>query len=224
MGLLEIDQEEVARYLGYGSSPMEGETLADVQWAVEELRRVAVPRSMNQVFDLNKKETITLQGTCLRLVGEDIGTLLAECHQCALLAVTLGQGVDQLLRQLQVTNLARSVVVDACASSMVEVLCNEVDKQCRTCYRAQGLWMTERFSPGYGDLPLATQSMLCNVLSTQKKMGLTVTNAGIMVPRKSITALIGVSRHPQTNKKKGCDHCSLAPHCLYRKGGTTCDC
>lgn len=219
---LNIDQGEVSRYLGFGGNPVDEETSTDIAWAVEELRSVATPRTVSQIFSLQKGEEIALVGTNLVLAGGDITKLLVDCHHCILLAVTLGQGVDNLLRRLQITNLARSVVADVCASSMVEDLCNQLDSQLREEWRGKGKFFTDRFSPGYGDLPLATQHRLCDVLGTQKKLGLAVTGAGIMIPRKSITAVIGIADTKQQMKLRGCAHCDLAPHCSYRKGGTTC--
>lgn len=219
---LKIDLDEVRRYLGFGDTPLDSQTQADIQWAVEELRRVATPRHISQVFSLEKGEQIGLSGTCFALKGRDIASLLSDCHQCILLAVTLGQGVDGLIRRLQITDLSRSVVVDVCASSMIEQLCNQIDDTLRLQWRERSQFFTDRFSPGYGDLPLGSQHGLCDVLNTQKNIGLAVTGAGIMIPRKSITAVIGIAPKEQQAKIRGCANCDLAPHCTYRKGGKSC--
>ena len=43
-----------------------------------------------------------------------------------------------------------------------------------------------------------------------------------MTPRKSITAILGVSDHPVRGHLAGCGHCVLRTRCEYRKRGITC--
>lgn len=221
--MLRINQEDVARYLGFAGHAVDQETIQEIAWAMEELEKVATPRRTYQLFQIEKKpEHIALEGTNFVLEGKDMQTLLANCHQCILMAVTLGQGVDTLIRRLEITQLSRSVAVDMCASSAVEEFCNDFDTELRQQWREKGLFFTDRFSPGYGDMPLSCQGPFCNLLSCQKLMGLTVTSNGLMVPRKSITAVIGISEEKQEGRLRGCGHCDLAPTCQYRKGGKTC--
>jgi hypothetical protein len=54
--------------------------------------------------------------------------------------------------------------------------------------------ITWRFSPGYGDLPLDTHINLLGALDTSRKIGLTVSRSLILIPSKSVTAIIGVTK------------------------------
>ena len=47
-------------------------------------------------------------------------------------------------------------------------------------------------------------------------------NDYMMTPRKSVTAILGVSGHPVKGKLAGCGHCVLRTRCEYRKRGKTC--
>jgi cobalamin-dependent methionine synthase I len=49
-----------------------------------------------------------------------------------------------------------------------------------------------RYSPGYGDLSLSFQPVLLNELNAAKLLGITLTDSYLMIPRKSISAIIGV--------------------------------
>ena len=60
------------------------------------------------------------------------------------------------------------------------------------------------------------------VLDTVRKAGLCVTDTNLMTPRKSVTALLGVSDHPVKGQLAGCGHCVLRTRCEYRKRGKTC--
>ena len=82
--------------------------------------------------------------------------------------------------------------------------------------------MTDRYSPGYGDLPLTLQPRLLALLDAERKIGLTLTDTCLMTPRKSVTALFGLSSHPQVRHASGCQSCSLKETCSYRKAGISC--
>ena len=63
---------------------------------------------------------------------------------------------------------------------------------------ARGYQLRPRYSPGYGDLPLALQTDFARILDMQKWCGISLTDALLMVPSKSITAFIGCTRQPKT--------------------------
>lgn len=221
---LEINLDEVSRYLGSKGKKLDDKTLQDIQVATIQLRPQVQYKYQYKVFDLTKHDDyIQVNSTNLKLEGKAIKSLLKDCDSCILLAVTLGQNVESLLRRLQITNLAQAVITDFCASSMIENLCSQINDELSETYKAKALFLTDRFSPGYADLPLDVQLKFCEVLDTAKKMGLNVTSSGLMIPRKSITAIIGIAKNPQKMKIKGCKYCDFYKDCEYRKGGKVCD-
>ena len=53
-----------------------------------------------------------------------------------------------------------------------------------------GYERTMRFSPGYGEWPLKAQEKLLPLVEADK-IGVTLTDTDIMIPRKSVSAIIG---------------------------------
>lgn len=221
---LNVNYGEVSRYLGITSEKLDVDTRTEIEEVVRELNTIVNEKVEYKVFDIRKTEqAIHIEGTNLNLEGDSIQALLRDCNQCILLAVTLGQSVDAHLRTMEIKNLAHAVVTDFCASSMVEQLCNQVEEQLRKAWSEKGKYLTDRFSPGYGDLPLESQKSFCRILDTSRKMGLHVSSSGLMIPRKSITAVIGIADTKQRMKIKGCKYCDFYKECEYRKGGKSCD-
>ena len=72
------------------------------------------------------------------------------------------------------------------------------------------------------DYQLIAFDMDGTLLNSQKEIGLTVTNSGIMIPRKSVVALIGVSDKKAISTKKSCDYCNNRHNCDYKKEGHSC--
>ena len=125
-----------------------------------------------------------------------------------------------LLRAGQARSMARAAMLDACGSAWVEAGCDEAEKEIAA--RFPGLHLTDRFSPGYGDLPLAMQKDICAVLDAPRRLGVQVTDSFLMNPSKSVTAVVGLSDRAQPARVRGCGCCILRENCQYRKEGKTC--
>ena len=214
------DIDEALRYLGAGTNPPE-ELRQQASAAAEELAAQNQPRYTYKLFPLMREESgFRLDGTNLLLSGRTAGLMLVQCDQAVLLACTLGTEFDTLIRSVQVRDMARAVLLDACGSALVEQGCNEAERDIAA--RFPGLYLTDRFSPGYGDLPLSLQPAICGLLDATRRIGIHVTPSFLMNPSKSVTAVIGLSDRPQMARIRGCAWCSMRGTCTLRKGGTSC--
>lgn len=235
---IQINIDEVYRYLGYKKQPVvnpdnsEKNNNDSVSYVNETIRKqvedcadkiinTAVPRYTYKIFNIN--EHLNPEGTSLRFSSDNAKLLLKECEKCIILAVTIGSKVDMLIRKAQISDMAEAVILDSCASSAAESLCNQINETLETEYLNRGLYLTDRFSPGYGDLPLSLQSGICELLSTEKVMGLSANSNLTLTPLKSITAIIGISNKPQPKRISGCGSCKIRETCKFRKEGVFCD-
>ena len=155
--------------------------------------------------------------------GSDIQRHLAGCTEAVLLAVTLGPGADAQIRRAGVGDVAAGAASDALASVLAEQAADAAEARLRALAAAEGMYLTGRYSPGYGDWPIGVQPRIAALLDTPRRIGLCVTGTCLMLPRKSITAALGLSRTPVTGRRAGCAHCVLRDKCEYRKRGETCE-
>ena len=214
-----VNPWEVLRYLGAGQGQVPEDLLETVRRCGDQILTAARPKAVWRVFAL---EETRLEDTNLTLTGQDIHRHLADCHQCVLMAATLGADVERLLMQVQASDMARALILDSCASAAVENLCDNLEADLRVQVVADGCFLTDRFSPGYGDLPLDFQRDFCALLNTQRQIGLTVSESSLLIPRKSVTAVLGISHLPRTTRSSGCANCNLFETCQIRKSGATC--
>lgn len=122
-------------------------------------------------------------------VSRDLARNLSDCNEAFILAVTLGYGADRLIKKLASSSGAEHFLTDALASAFAEAACDYAES------RIKGNELTRRrFSPGYGDFPLAVQPSLLSYLNSTRLLGITLTDALIMTPSKSVTAIIGIER------------------------------
>lgn len=103
------------------------------------------------------------------------------------LVATLGVGVDRLILKASKKSSLDAFIIDAMADALIEALCDHAENElCR------GLVTSGRFSPGYADLELSVGYEILSLCNAERMLGIKVTESGLMVPKKSVNALIAV--------------------------------
>ena len=211
--LTTIDPLEALRYLGHRGTP-DAQTLARVEALSESLMAAARPRLVWRRLPLNPENDYLL-------AGQDLRKLLRESTDLVLFAATLGTEVELLLRRAQLRDMAEAVILDACADCAIENVC---DNFCGDlAAQVAPAHLTDRFSPGYGDLPLEHQRVLFDALNVTRRIGVTLTESGLMLPQKSVTAILGIAPNPQPRRDNRCAACSIYDTCTHRKEGKPCE-
>ena len=214
-----IDISEALRYLGAGKA--DEAMRRGVEQAAEELAATLAPRFVYKVFSVEHTDSgAFLPEAGLFLPGAMAKTMLQGCNRAALLCCTLGAAFDRLLRMTQARDMAKAAILNACGSAYAEAGCNAAENEIASRY--PGMYLTDRFSPGYGDLPLTLQPVFIAALDAGRRLGVTVTDSLLMLPAKTVTAVIGLSESPQPARIRGCGFCALKEHCAYRERGTHC--
>ncbi len=218
----EIDRAEVLRYLHCEEE--DESTHALIDRCMAEIQHAAKPRTVYRIFSVAQvhPDAVSFAGTGLQIPGSDLCRHLRGCHGAVLFAATLGEGVDRCIRTAQITDMARAVVLDCCASAMVESVCSAAEGELRAEAVLRGEFLTARFSPGYGDVPLMVQRDFLAVLEAGKRIGLSASAENLLIPRKSVTAVMGIANHPVSGALAGCKTCALRGKCEFRRRGTTC--
>ncbi len=216
---MRIPVEEALRYLGAATA--DGETRRMAEETAEMLEKQLHPRSLWRAFRTVRGEgAVSLEGSGLCLPGQLAAGMLKECDAAVLLVCTLGAGFDRMIREWETRDMARAAMMDACGSAWVEAVCDEAEKEIRG--RFPDRFCTDRFSPGYGDLPLSLQADFLRATDAGRKLGITANESCLLLPCKSVTSVIGLSSRPQGAKIRGCAYCSLRESCEYRKRGELC--
>ena len=213
-----VNEREVLLYLGCRGGAALPELRRDITRCRELLLKTARPRLVWRQFDLLPDGTLSGTGFCPE--GRDVQALLADCRRVVLMGATLGAEVEALLMRAQVQNMADAVILDCCASSAIENVCDNFCEDLQAQMAPD--YLTDRFSPGYGDLPFSQQRDFCRILDLSRRIGVTLSPGGLMIPQKSVTALIGIADRPQKKRARGCADCDRFENCTYRKENRTC--
>lgn len=205
---MELNIGEALRYLGAGN-PADEALRAQTSALARVLQERITPRFTWTLTEVS----------ALSLPGDTAAQMLADCRKACVLVCTLGAEFDGWVRKLQARDMARAVLLDALGSAYVEAGCDAAEDAIRA--RFPGKYLTDRFSPGYGDLPLSVQPMLMR-LAGAARIGVTLTDSLLMNPQKSVTAVVGLADTPQRARIRGCESCAMKANCNLRKAGTCC--
>ena len=216
---MKIPVEEALRYIGAAQPDDETRRMAGA--CAEILESRLHPQFLWRAFRIDRSgDTVALPEAGILLPGSMAENILAECGTAVLLVCTLGAGFDRLEKEWEARDMARAAVMDACGSAWTETVCDEAEQEIRG--RFPGMYLTDRFSPGYGDLPLSLQPAFLRALDAERKLGVTANESFLLMPCKSVTAVIGLSDRPQGAKIRGCACCGLREKCDFRKRGSFC--
>lgn len=213
--------QDALRYMGIRQGEAEESLVNQVKQELERLEEQAQIKWDYKLLPIKISENnVELVQTPYKIESKDLATLLKHSEKCYILAATLGVEVDRQISKKQYTNMFEAVMLDACASVLIDKVCDDIEVKIMEAL-PEGKYLTMRFSPGYGDVPLEASSAILDLLLAHRRLGLMMTDSHMLVPTKSITAIIGQSNQKE-DRQKNCGKCYLVKTCMYRRRGERC--
>lgn len=213
--------DDALRYIGISNGKADETMQKMIKETFDEIETLIRPKLTYGLFDIEKSdEAVKVKNTTCTIKSNDLVKLLEHCERCIIMAATLGIKADLEISRRQKIDMLNAVVFDACCSVMIDKVCDEAEQELMKGL-AKDEHLTMRFSPGYGDVPLASSRDILQILSSEKRIGLGLTASDMLVPTKSITAIVGISSQKE-NRQKSCGKCNLVKTCMYRKRGDRC--
>ena len=216
--ILAVDPVETRRYAGLQKAEDFKQELIDN--ACQEAQLLIQPKGIWQIYDYNaESQTVYNQDHTVevKLQGKSIGKHLQKACQVVIMSATIGEDIeDQVTRSFEEGKYSFSMLLDAAATTAIEEVADGMEKNIFNVVKRQGLAMTWRFSPGYGDFDICYQEPVVRMLNCAKTIGLTLTDSFMMTPTKSVTAVIGISTQKERCPISGCEVCTKKD-CEYRR-------
>ncbi len=203
-----VNTNEVWRYSGYFGKTDE---------ITDELKSV-----LNEVLDETKG--LFTYKVCFRKlnkndeslkfldVSKGIKKLLCDSRECIIFSATIGTEIDRYIKKVGAISPLKMTLANALGAERVEALCDTFQNEIKAKEKS---FVTKRFSPGYGDLPLETQKDFIALLDTLRQIGVSLGSSLLMSPSKSVTAIFGLceTEAKDTDKCKTCGKID----CEFRK-------
>lgn len=189
---LVIEEEEVLRYLGYTKGRITPEDLTMVGSILPEVQPILAGKGCYGRFPVQLKEENEIVLPYGTIKSRDLTRNLQDCREIYMFAVTIGLAFDRLLAKERLRSMAKASILQGIGAAAVEAVCDALNEQIRQEVLGEGKKVKPRYSPGFGDYTLDQQKGFFQILNPSKQIGVSLKENLIMVPEKSVTALIGV--------------------------------
>lgn len=186
--------------------------------SIDKARSLAKPEAM-----LAKKAILSFDAGSIKLAcgiefsGRTISSYIKPARALYLFLVTIGPAIeDEASRLMKIGESLSGYLLDRTGSFAVESLAGKLESHLRKEYKSKGKSASIRLSPGYCDWPVDEQVKLDMILDFSR-IGVRLTESCMMIPRKSISGLIGIGPMGLFSRAKSqCKACSMKT-CGYRR-------
>jgi len=191
---IEISRKQVCRYVGYGADydlPARISSLIDEY--IDNVPCLIEPSYAYVIRDIERVQgsTVAIEGS-VTFESQTIARLLEQCHEVAVFLVTIGKHLEDTAYRLAEDGLiVQAAVLDAIGSNAVDRVADLVQGRIGEAASALGLGSSQRFSPGYCDWDIDQQRRVFQAVDGDA-LGIRLTERCLMMPRKSISAIIGI--------------------------------
>ena len=179
------------------------------------LLKPAIAYEIYTITDISQQQ-LSLQG---KPVVHDrlLPSLLPRAKELAVAVCTIGPKLEgEASDYFNQGEPLRGTLLDGIGSAAVDSLSEEACKLIAEEASSHGYEASSPISPGMSGLSITAQRQLLKLVPA-REIGVSLTSAGIMVPRKSVSMVMGIG--PQMVKwtrAEVCARCHLEENCPYR--------
>ena len=210
-----VRQSEIWRYSGHtGSKESISEELQSVLLDVmEEVKGQFVYQVCYRKMPLIWEGSVPKLPFAVQSVG--LAKCLKGCDEVIIFAATIGLAPDRYIARYQRISPLKALLMQAYGAERIESLCDTFCEELKLQAAKLNRTCSARFSPGYGDLPLEVQREIFALLDCNRQIGVSLNESLLMMPSKSVTAILGVGECVAKRALHKCSACSKQ-NCEYR--------
>lgn len=189
----DLRRREIYRYLRLEGTTPDETTLNDVE---KNLRRLLETVQIAKVAELRPvhRKNGRLHFGDFSTDSQVLAKNLASSPYVVIFAITLGAGTDRLINRLTILSKSDAFITDACATELLETYANSYCRMIKEDALRLNMTTHPRFSPGFADFGLEHQWPLIRSLKADKKIHISLTEGNMLIPTKTITAIMGVDK------------------------------
>jgi len=149
--------------------------------------------------------------------GPALPALFPEAKELMVLIGTIGPRLEKQASDYTKSGQAlRGMLLDGIGSAAIDTLIPEALKPIAAEIASRGYEISSPVNPGMPGFPMTEQWNLME-LSQAREIGVSLTHSGILIPRKSVSMVIGIGpRMTRWTQAQVCARCSLMETCPYK--------
>jgi len=215
---IDIDNRQVLLNIGYCTDCKPSARIASfINEYVDNTCNLIEPSYSYVVRDIKSVQgsSVVIDGS-VTFQSKVIAQLMERCEKIAVFLLTIGNHLEETVRQMSEDGLIlQATVLDAIGSVAAETVADFVQERVDEVARDHGLCTSLRFSPGYCDWNIKQQKMVFQSVGTCST-GIRLTEDYLMLPRKSISGIIGIGYCNGVEHYNPCNTCPNY-HCPSRR-------
>ena len=218
---LDINDEYVLRREGLKAG---GNIRPEIKNVIRELIAVVENESLLQpaiAYEIFTGEEMDRRQSSLThessMHGRLLTSLIPNLKEIAVAVCTIGPMLEaQVTDYAQSGKTLRALLLDGIGSAAVDLLSVETGNIINGEVMSRGYRIGRPFNPGMPCLPLTEQGWLLDLVHAED-IGVNLTSSSVMIPRKSVSVVIGAGYNMQTwTLADTCATCSLNKTCPYK--------
>jgi len=206
---IEIDRETLLTLAGYSDRrPAPPRLVAAVDRIIERVPALAHPRAVYEVHETARDDDGATMISGKRFEGTILRRVLTGSDLAALYAVTLGPELDAESSRLAAGgDVLSSVLLDTAGTLILAVASRSlIERIYTTEAAARGCAVTHPFGPGQCRWDLAEQRVLFDLIAPSQ-VGISLTDTFLMIPKKSVSGIIGIGKPGEIFTSTPCRLC-----------------
>ena len=206
-----ISENHIVELLGYDADNVPEPVLETIEYLLNEIPEKVSLQSGYKIFNPRK---VKLNGDSFFIdnrlfsCGKIIYSSLKNSETFAFLISSIGEEIEHWSKHFMDNNeMLKGYLIDKIASELVEQLADKTELLLGDELKEIELKATNRYSPGYCGWSVADQQNLFSLLPA-KFCGVSVNENSMMMPIKSVSAVIGVGKNVE-KKNYECSICEI---------------
>jgi len=150
------------------------------------------------------------------LSGKPVVRLLAPARKLVVMVCTLGHALEDFASAVLPEDSLLGLALDGLGTAAVESLAVAACSHFGALAGEQGMLASMPLSPGMDGWPADQGHHQIFALLDPAEAGVSLTSSGMMVPRKSLSLVIGMGEDI-SQEGRVCDYCSIRQTCRYQE-------
>ncbi|MBN2426576.1 MAG: hypothetical protein JXR46_05035 [Calditrichaceae bacterium] len=216
-GDVTIRKDEINAFLGYTDNNLPVYFKNMIDFVSDRFPEKSNLKAGYRLFELSlspgRFDGLQINGIFFKM-GKIVVNHLKKAHTAAVFLCTIGPEMENWSKQkLKEDDPVLSFLIDAVASEAMERVTDVLRDHIGHKMAAEGLKITNRYSPGCCNWSVAEQHLLFSLLP-EKFCGVRLTKSALMLPIKSTSGVIGIGENVEF-RDYICDECGME-NCSYR--------
>jgi len=222
---IKIDEDEVLRYQGYHRNKAEKTNEIILQITQEEIKQgyhLFEPQGIYTkviIKNISSEGKINLENGLNLEINNSMLNLLKVTSYLVFGLSTIGNRLEEKVAELFTQNeYPKAIALDAVGTVAERFLSNYIKSLICQEAKEQSFQTAKYFSPGSGNWDISQQKNIFQIIPADK-IGVKLTDSCMMIPKKSLSWVVGVGKNITTPSKEeghSCKTCQ-AENCQFRK-------